>query len=175
MKVSRAEKAAHKAAMVKAAARLVRERGPDGVSVGAVTKAAGLTHGAFYGHFPDKNALLAEALAAALDETAKRLPAGLDPFAQGYLTASHVSHPGAGCAIAAVGGEIHRQSEPVQAAFADALSRFLDVAADQAGTRAKALAEISRLVGAMVMARAVAAPHPALAEEILASARGSPT
>ncbi len=56
MKVSREKRAENKAAILEAASRLFRERGPDGVGVAEITKAAGLTHGGFYGHFASKSA-----------------------------------------------------------------------------------------------------------------------
>ena len=46
-------------------ARLLRERGVDGASVNDVMKDAGLTHGGFYKHFPNKDAMVASALDAA--------------------------------------------------------------------------------------------------------------
>ena len=44
--------------VVKAAARSVRAKGPEGVSVAEVMAEAGLTHGGFYAHFPNKEALI---------------------------------------------------------------------------------------------------------------------
>ncbi len=44
--------------MVKAAATAVRAKGPDGVGVAEVMAEAGLTHGGFYAHFPNKEALV---------------------------------------------------------------------------------------------------------------------
>ena len=66
MKVSRDQVAAHRTQILDAAARLFRQRGFDDVTVADVMKDAGLTHGAFYGHFPSKEALVAEAVGDAL-------------------------------------------------------------------------------------------------------------
>ena len=52
MKVSKEQVAAHRARILAAAARLFRLRGFEDVTVAEVMKEAGLTHGAFYGHFP---------------------------------------------------------------------------------------------------------------------------
>jgi len=62
MKVSREQVAEHRLQIVAAAARLFRLRGFEGVIVAEVMKDAGLTHGAFYGYFPSKEALIAEAV-----------------------------------------------------------------------------------------------------------------
>ncbi|WP_247896718.1 TetR/AcrR family transcriptional regulator [Azospirillum argentinense] len=75
MKVSKEKAAENRAAIVKAAGRLFRERGFDKVGVAEITKAAGLTHGGFYGHFASKDALAAEACEAAFAESLGRLPA----------------------------------------------------------------------------------------------------
>src|SRR5271155_1144645 len=66
MKVSKEQSAENRAALVETAGRLFRERGIDGVGVAEISKAAGLTHGALYGQFPSKQALVAEALAQGL-------------------------------------------------------------------------------------------------------------
>ena len=54
-------------ALVRAAVRLVAERGVDGASVEAVAQAAGVTKGAAYWHFANKGALLAAAGERALE------------------------------------------------------------------------------------------------------------
>jgi AcrR family transcriptional regulator len=66
MKVSREQVAEHRLQILAAAARLFRLRGFEAVTVAEVMKDAGLTHGAFYGYFPSKEALIAEAVAGAL-------------------------------------------------------------------------------------------------------------
>ena len=59
MKVSREQAAKNRERILDTAARLFRERGFEGIGVADTMKAAGLTHGGFYGHFfideaPDK-------------------------------------------------------------------------------------------------------------------------
>jgi AcrR family transcriptional regulator len=41
---------------VKIAAKMLREKGPDGVGVAEVMREANLTHGGFYAHLPSKDA-----------------------------------------------------------------------------------------------------------------------
>ena len=50
-------------ALIRPAGGLFRTKGIDGVGVADICKAAGLTHGALYGQFGSKQALVAEALA----------------------------------------------------------------------------------------------------------------
>ena len=60
MKVSREQMAENRRRILDVASRLFREKGFDAVSVSEVMKAAGLTHGGFYGHFSSKDDLVAE-------------------------------------------------------------------------------------------------------------------
>ena len=79
MKVSREQVAEHRTRILAAAAGLFRLRGFDEVTVAEVMKDAGLTHGAFYGYFPSKEALIAEAVRQALaagSRRSKAVPAG---------------------------------------------------------------------------------------------------
>src|ERR1700676_2125010 len=66
VKVTREKSAENRAALIKTAARMFRERGIDGVGVAEISKGASLTHGALYAQFPSKQALVAEALAHGL-------------------------------------------------------------------------------------------------------------
>ncbi|MDE2477755.1 MAG: helix-turn-helix transcriptional regulator, partial [Betaproteobacteria bacterium] len=54
MKVSREQAERNRREVVNSAARLFRERGFDGIGLGEVMRAAGLTHGGFYKQFASK-------------------------------------------------------------------------------------------------------------------------
>lgn len=178
MKVSREKREQHRAAIIGAASRLFRERGPEGVSVAEVMKAAGLTHGGFYGHFDSKEALLAQALSTALEASAEQLRStctqgGLGTYVSGYLSDGHLADRGGGCAIAALGSDVARQPDEVRATFADRLRQFMEAVAAGEGDRLAAINTLAHLVGAMVLARAVTGVDDALAEEVLKAARAS--
>src|SRR5947209_20614748 len=66
---SAAKEASHER-IVSAAARAIRRSGYDGTGVADIMKEAGLTHGAFYAHFPSREAMLAEAATRACTEAA---------------------------------------------------------------------------------------------------------
>ena len=66
MRVSREKFAESRKRILEAAATLFREKGFDGVGLGDIMKAAGLTHGGFYGHFGSKEDLEAQALSLAM-------------------------------------------------------------------------------------------------------------
>ena len=69
MRYSKDHKAETHARIVRAAAVLLREKGVHGVGVAELMKEAGLTHGGFYAHFASRDALLHEALVAAMERS----------------------------------------------------------------------------------------------------------
>jgi TetR/AcrR family transcriptional repressor of nem operon len=190
MKVTREKAAAHRAAIVKAAGRLFRRRGFDKVGVAEITKAAGLTHGGFYGHFASKDALAAEACGQAFAESLDRLSAKADApggdllaYVESYLSEHHRDRRDGGCPMAALAAEVPRQERPVQTCFAEGCGRFIDEIAKRlpvsgsgeaapAERRNRAIAVLSTMVGGMALARATARSSPDLSAEILASVRG---
>lgn len=175
MRVDRHTVASHRTAILHAAGRLFRRRGIAAVPVAEVTREAGLTHGAFYGHFASKEALAAESCRTSLADAAARWAdradraraRGRDPIAaiiDSYLTERHRDSPEEGCALAALGPEIARAGPPLSDALATgiaALGRVLEhelahrtphlTEADRAPT---ALAILAALTGGIVLARA---------------------
>ena len=100
VKVTKQQAAENRAAVVKAAGRLFRAHGFDGVGVAEITRAAGLTHGGFYGQFASKDALAAEACGQAFAESLALLrPGWTGPVAtslryvDSYLSERHRDHP----------------------------------------------------------------------------------
>ncbi|MEI9903796.1 MAG: TetR/AcrR family transcriptional regulator [Asticcacaulis sp.] len=69
------------------AAIMLREDGPDGLSVATLMKRQGLTHGGFYAHFASKDDLIACAIDVMFERNAERFrlrTRGLSPL-QGIL------------------------------------------------------------------------------------------
>ena len=124
MKVSRKQAAENRDRIIDVAGRLFRERGLDGIGVANLMKAAGLTHGGFYGHFESKEDLEVQACARALAQStetwqalaAKDPAAPLKGLLDQYLTARHRDGPGEGCSYAALASDVARQNSPVCAA-----------------------------------------------------------
>ncbi|GAB3674493.1 TetR/AcrR family transcriptional regulator [Salinisphaera aquimarina] len=183
MKVSRAESEANRRRIVDRAAALFRERGFDGVGVAELMKAAGLTHGGFYGHFASKDELIAEACLRAIEQTGDRwqtllganeaMP--LDAMARQYLSRRHRDNPGDGCVLASLGAEASRASPAVRGAFTRSVRRFIGLLESavprrtEARRRQQGVAACASLVGAVVLARAV--DDASLSDEILAAVR----
>lgn len=177
MGTSQQQKAASRAAIVSAAAELFRERGLEGVSVAEVMDAAGLTHGGFPRHFPNKQALVAEALASALEGSgeSRLIPAGgVEAFAAGYLTKLHRDNPGKGCAYAAVGAEVARSDPQARGVMSDAIRRQLEEFKTlnedgQNAPDAEAVGKWAAMIGALVLARI--ADSEAVSDQILTATR----
>ena len=191
MKVSKAQAAQNRQDILDAAARLYREHGLTGVGVAEVTRGAGLTHGGLYRHFESKDALVREACARAFDWSIAPLDGmegtegngGLAARVQSYLSPQHRDSPGNGCPAAALAVDVARAGGDLSAVFAEGvernITRFARVigglaedAAPGAELRAQAMATLSAMVGALVLARATAASNAALSDEILATVRG---
>jgi len=161
------------------ASKMFRERGFGGAGVAEIMKAAGLTHGAFYAHFPSKDALAAEALGCALAELYERNSAQGEQepdqkraFLRSYLSEAHRDRMGEGCAIAALGSDVAR-SPAMREPFTAGVRRVLDKMARSFGwkgrARRNAIHMLAATTGALVLARAV--DDPALSKEILDSVR----
>ena len=169
-RVSRAETQKNRAAIERASARLIRERGL-GVSVAEVMGAVGLTHGGFYGHFQSKDELTAIACAVAFAEGESRWKqrvaradspeAGRAAVIEGYLASRN--RAAAHCPLSSLATDVAREDDgkPVREAFSAGLERLVAVLASvqpdddaQDARRAKALVQMSTMVGALVLARA---------------------
>ena len=118
--------------IVATAARAIRRGGFHGVGVADIMKEAGLTHGGFYAHFSSRNALLAEALERAGQDSAARVTQGiaarqargaspLRALVEGYLSDRHLGELEAKRApdrrLQATGEQRLELLQPVQQAF----------------------------------------------------------
>jgi TetR/AcrR family transcriptional repressor of nem operon len=151
------------------ASRAIRRAGFQGVGVADIMKQAGLTHGGFYAHFASRDALLAEALVHAGQQSAERIAKGnaareakgASPFramVEGYLSDRHLSGTENGCAVAALASEMPRQSAEVRAAAAQrvrGLVAMVERALPEGAAPGTAAAIASQMVGALQLARAL--------------------
>jgi TetR/AcrR family transcriptional regulator, transcriptional repressor for nem operon len=186
-RASKLQAQSHRRAITNASARLMRERGIDGVSVADLMGAAGLTHGGFYGHFESKEQLAAEACALAFGESVERWKtriaaqpdrnAALQALTEGYLSTRTRDNPGTSCPTAGLVCDVAREPlhTPVRAAFLTGTQQLVEVLAslqpggDSESARRRALTQFSTLVGAVLLARATAGS--AMSDEILRAAR----
>ncbi len=167
--------------IVRAAAAAFRKHGVNGIGVAQLMKGAKLTHGGFYAHFDSKEALVAEAIDAAFDQTMASLEASIEAapatgrqqaVLDGYVTRKHRDRPDAGCAIAALGPEVSRLEASTRRRFESRVEGLVGLIAGEhadAETRASAVRTLAMMVGGMVMARAVRSE--AFSQEILEAVR----
>lgn len=185
MKVTKEKSAENRRALVRAASKLFRQRGIDGVGVADIGKEAGLTHGALYAQFPSKEALAAEALADGLRRGHERMIASakdgeptIGELLDSYLTKRHRDNIATGCATAASGSEIARQDKSVSRSLAEGFERTVRTletavapSAVTATARERALAIAAAEIGALIVARGLAKSNPQLSDEVLAANR----
>ncbi|OWU84226.1 transcriptional regulator [Oceanicola sp. 22II-s10i] len=174
MRVSRKQVAANRDAIVEAAGKLFRAKGFDAVTVAEVMRAAGMTHGGFYGYFKTKDDLFAAAMAQSLEEVVRTYPT-LGERAARYLTAQHRDDMAGGCPVAALAGEMPRHPGAARAEMTGALRAQIDRIAtttqgeDEAARRRAAIGSWSAMVGALILSRM--SDDPGLGDEILESTR----
>lgn len=181
VRVSKGKLEEHREAVLRAASYLFREHGFDNVTVAEVMAAAGLTHGAFYGHFASKSELAGAACRLAFEDRLDGCDSspGLSDYLNRYLSVSHRDDVAGGCPMASFAGEIRRQDNSVQRNFAEGVSRFVQKFAEMivkdgiSMRQARALAAniVTEMVGAVSLARSVAAADRGLSLELLTSSR----
>src|SRR5262245_21831559 len=123
--------------VLRKAAEQIRRRGVQGTGIANLMGKVGLTHGGFYAHFPDKNAQIAEATGAMLEDgvagdiaAAEAAPEGqkIRAIVNRYLSTQHRDCPQA-CPVAGLAGEMARQSESVRNAYTRAMEDRLKLIA----------------------------------------------
>jgi TetR/AcrR family transcriptional repressor of nem operon len=195
MRLTREDAANNRLSIIEASGRMFRERGFDAVPLVDLMKEAGFTHGGFYNHFASKEALAAEATSAAFKQANAELIGALkqkpksggspmSQYVERYLSQRHRDARATGCTLAALASDTGRQSKQVQATFAKGIEeeivifskyfREIDSPEQESistSTRERAIQQISEMVGAVILARAVADGNSALSDEILEANR----
>jgi len=99
----------------------------------------------------------------------------LEAMVASYLSDRHVEHPESGCTLATLGTETARQSPAVRraatrqiASFARLLAQHMPGGAEEAENGERALAALSSMIGALVIARIV--DDPGLSRAVRAAA-----
>src|SRR3954470_9016925 len=132
MRYGKDQKQATRQRIVQAAGRRFKEDGIDGAGVAAVMSDAGLTNGAFYGHFTSKEDLIANVLADQLRAQRQSFDAqpsdraGLEAFIRSYLSPQHRDQYADGCPSAALLDEIARRPAATKQVFTDELIGVID-------------------------------------------------
>ena len=182
MRVTRAQAEENHQAVINTASRLFREHGFDGIGLKDVMKAAGLTQGGFYKQFESKEDLIAQASRRAMESSAENWTEReaaypndtLEKLLRFYLSREHRNETAEGCPLPALGSDAARQSDEVRQAFEEGVKSYLAVLEkavagdDTAERRARAVATLATMVGALLLSRIV--ETDALSREFLRAA-----
>jgi len=181
MRYSKDHKQETRQRIVEAAGRRFKQQGIEGAGVAAVMSDAGLTNGAFYGHFTSKEDLVANVLADQLRAQRHSFDAqpsdraGLEAFVRAYLSPEHRDDCAEGCPSAALLDEITRRPDATRQVFSDELMRVIDDIASRLdpanaeAARIDALTLFGLMVGTLQLARAMTDRQ--LSDQLLAGGR----
>jgi TetR/AcrR family transcriptional repressor of nem operon len=144
MGYSQAQKAESRQRVLDTAARQIREHGLEALGVADCMRSAGLTHGAFYGHFSSRDALIVAALEQAMTrgqtrvmsraaDAAEHSKTPFEAIVDAYLHPAHADNPGTGCALCALAGDAVHATADVKALYTTHLRRLADQLTQAAG------------------------------------------
>lgn len=161
------QKAKAKEAILQAGAKALRVSGFNGIGVDGLAAAAGVTSGAFYSNFPNKEALLEGVIETCLGkpfidssgsvaERRELLRRWLDEYISDY----HREHPAVGCVMPALSADTARASPAVRETYRIKMTELIrQVAAVLNGSEAdrerRAWSIVAMMVGAISIARAM--------------------
>jgi len=172
MRYGRGHKEEARNNILSAAGRGFRRLGYGGIGVDGLAKEAGVTSGAFYGHFPSKaDAFKAAAVAGLVElrEAIEHLRATegdswLEKFADFYMSVRRTCDLGESCALQSMTPEVARADPNTKAAYEAEMVRVVDAVAKglSVGTlparRKSAWAILAMLSGGVTLARSVEDP-----------------
>jgi len=176
-------KAATRRRLIETSGRRFKLDGFDGAGIATLVGDAGLTNGAFYGHFASKDDLIASVVTDQLTDQLARVEAletglpSVESFVREYLSPEHRDDPGHGCPSAALLDEVPRQDVATREAYTagaraliDAIARHLldSAGGDHEDARSRAIGLVTLLVASLQLARAVTDPE--LSDRVLDAA-----
>ena len=162
------QKARAKEAILQAGASALRTNGFNGIGVDGLAAAAGVTSGAFYSNFSNKEALLEEVIETCLGEpfidsengSLAERQARLKEWLAMYIGADHRADPASGCVMPTLSADVARSNPQIRAAYrrkmlelVRKMSNVLDGAEPDREKRAWSI--IAVMVGAVAISRAM--------------------
>jgi AcrR family transcriptional regulator len=175
------QKARAKEAILQAGARALRINGFNGVGVDGLAASAGVTSGAFYSNFSNKEALLEEVIATCVGEPFIDSESGslaerqdrLGEWLAMYISAEHRADPASGCVMPTLSADVARANPQIRAAYKRKMLELVGKMAnvlDGSGPdrKKRAWSVIAMMVGAIAISRAM--PDGEEADQALDSA-----
>ncbi len=162
-------KAKARGALIDAGARSLKVSGFKGIGVDGLAAAAGVTSGAFYSNFPNKEAMLLAVIAGFVgepfvSETASSSVAEgrsrLQSFLDDYISIHHCEDPAEGCVMPALSADVSRAQPSVKEAYERKISMFAHRIAslldgDPSDRERRAWSIVALMVGAVTISRAM--------------------
>jgi len=161
-----------RARILAAAGQVFRKEGYGGAGIDALTKAAGVTNGAFYNHFTSKGEAFRivvleglQALRGSISELKAYWPkdwvTAFAAYSMGYRRTCDL---GGSCALPSLSPDVIRADLETRQAYTEALRRIIeDTAEGLTGERSdredRAIALLALLSGGVTLARAVSDPE----------------
>lgn len=172
MRYSAEHKKETRARILDAAAQLFRKQGYGGLGVDGLAKAAGVTNGAFYGHFKSKNEAFRTTVLEGLEElrlgvVGLKMKEGkrwLKAFVEYYLGPKRTCDLGRSCALPSLSAEVMRADGETRSAYERELRRIVEEVAaglphqSNSAEEDRAIALLALLSGGVTLARAVSDP-----------------
>src|SRR6266849_2645435 len=132
--------------ILKSAASFLKRNGTSAAPVDQIMKASGVTSGALYSRFKNKEDLCTQAICSALDAALDRYRAiirergkeGLKLIVSHYLTADHAQNVSGGCTFAALGSEMAKASPQAKRAYELRIQALVEIFVDGLGTGSEA-------------------------------------
>ena len=175
------QKTRAKEAILQAGAKALRTNGFNGIGVDGLATSAGVTSGAFYSNFSNKEALLEQVIETCLGEPFIDSESGslaerqhrLREWLAMYISADHRADPASGCVMPTLSADVARSNPPIRAAYkrrmsalVRKMSNVLDVAGPDRKKRAWSI--VAMMVGAITISRAM--PDGEESDQVLESA-----
>lgn len=155
---------------------IAKKGGFKATGVDALMASIGLTGGAFYSHFPSKQALFEALVQEEMANSSAMLAGDQDSpdnhvakCLRDYLSSFHAMNPEVGCVLPTLGPEIAQAGPEVRSTVEAALKRTQKSWSQRTGDADAGWALIAQCVGAVVLARAVESERTR--KEILAASR----
>ncbi|WP_101947252.1 TetR/AcrR family transcriptional regulator [Mycobacterium sp. 3519A] len=178
------QKVKARASLLEAGLTSMKVAGFNGIGVDGLAAAAGVTSGAFYSNFANKEEMLKAIVDAAVGEpllsesesatTKAELRSLVKKFIADYISDHHVADPANGCVMPALSADVARASTRTRKGYERNIVAMAERIADALdGPRAdrlrRAWSIVSLMVGAITISRAMSSS--ATQSEVIASVR----
>ena len=162
------QKVRAKQAILQAGAKALRTNGFNGIGVDGLAASAGVTSGAFYSNFSNKEALLQDVIETFLGEpfidsesgSLAERQARLKEWLAMYISAGHRADPASGCVMPTLSADVARANPKIRATYRGKMlelvrkmSNVLGVAGPDREKRAWSI--VAMMVGAIAISRAM--------------------